>query len=444
MIRLILIFIFFTTALSAQFTDRYWAFGDSAAIDFKNLNSPQPANSILRVRGSSASICDSAGDLLFYCGSPNWAQWLTPNNIFTDGTVVSKNNVVMESGDSLIGVLWYQEMIIVPDPAHNQRFYIFCSAPSNLNHGLYYSIVDLSFNGGLGKVVQKNIQIRNDTMCDGLTATRHGNGRDWWIVVRSWKDVPTNNITAYLISPTGITPNPTQYIGTLTSLDAFYRLKFNKEGNRFYNVSSQGIIERMDFDRCTGIFSNLVTYSGLGSPYLGYWGFEVSPDESKIYTSLIYQTFNSDTSYILQFDLNSPNFLGSVDTLGTYLSPDTPGLLELGPDGKIYVSINWSGFDTCFSYLYCAGTINTTNSNLSIINSPDSSGAVCNYQPFSFYLGGHKAYVGLPNNHNYELGAWIGSPCDTLSVGLQDLFPKNKELKLYYDKSWQTIFVNAD
>ncbi len=443
--RLLLLFILFTTSVSAQFTDRYWAFGDSAGIDFKNLANPQPANSILRVRGTCASICDSVGDLLFYCGSPNWAQWMAPNNIFTDGTVVSKNHQVMQSGDSLVGALWYQEMVIVPDPGNINRFYIFCAGVAQPVVGLYYSIIDLSFNGGLGKVVQKNVQLRNDTICDGITAVRHGNGRDWWVIARSWKTVPTNDITAYLISPQGVVANTTQYIGTPATLEGFFRLKFNILGNHLYNVAPRGIIERFDFDRCTGIFSNQQTFAGLNSPFYGYWGFEISPDESKLYTSLIYQSINQDTSYVLQFDLNSANFLSSVDTLGTYIVPEVVGLLELGPNNKIYISINWAGSDTCNGYLYCGGTTNTTNSNLSVINHPDSLGVNCDYQPFSFYLGGHKAYIGLPNNHNYELDTLHGSPCDTLtSVGLNDLFPKNKELKLYYDKNWQTIFVNAD
>ena len=131
--------------------------------------------------------------------------------------------------------------------------------------------------------------------------------------------------------------------------------------------------------------------------------------------------------------------------MATFLAPDTPGLLELGPDGKIYHSIDWAGPDTCYDYLYCFGNFNTTNSNLSVINYPDSLGTACDYQPFSFYLGGHKAYFGLPNNHNYELDTLHGSPCDTLtSVGIENLFPKNKDLKLYYDKTWQTVFVNAE
>ena len=121
------IFLLISVNASAQYTDRYWAFGDSAGIDFKNVSNPQPASSILRVRGSCASICDSAGDLLFYCGSPNWQQWLTPNNIYTDGYVINKGHQVMSGGDSLATTLWYQEMVIVPMPGNDSLFYIFSS-----------------------------------------------------------------------------------------------------------------------------------------------------------------------------------------------------------------------------------------------------------------------------------------------------------------------------
>ncbi len=441
---LILFLLINATASAQRYTDRYWAFGDSAGIDFKNLSSPQPANSILRCRGTCASICDSTGDLLFYCGTPHWENWLIPNWVFSDGYIINKNQQIMQGGDSLVGALWYQEMVIVPDPGDSNRFYIFSAGVAQPVVGLYYSIVDLSYNGGLGKVVQKNVQLRSDTICDGITAVRHGNGRDWWVLVRNWRDVYSNNMFVYLISPSGVTAMPVQNIGVSTILDGFNRLKFNTDGSHLYAVSAYGLIERMDFDRCSGMLSNSIIYNTPLGVYDTFWGFEVSPDENYLYTSLIYQTPNQDTSYILQFDLNATNFLASADTLGTFTAPDTPGLLKLGPDGKIYVSITWAGVDTCFDYLYCYGTVNTTNSNLSVINDPDSAGAACDFQPFSFNLGGHKTYWGLPNNHNYELGAWLGSPCDTLSVGIPELFPRKGELKLYYDKSWQTVFINAE
>ena len=262
-------------------------------------------------------------------------------------------------------------------------------------------------------------------------------------MVRPWRGFPTREIFTYLISPTGVTTYPVQQIGPNVS-QSFYRLKFNYDGTHLYNVNYIGSIERYNFDRCTGILSNRRIYSPQSGPPTGFWGFEVSPAESKLYASLINQTSVGDTAYILQYDLNAPNFLASADTLATLTSYDLPGLLELGPDGKIYISIDWSGPDACFDYLYCYSNTNATNSNLSVINFPDSAGIACDLQLNSFYLGGHKAYFGLPNNHNYELGAWVGSPCDTLSVGIQNLFPRNGALKLYYDKSWQTVFINAE
>ncbi|MBK6445093.1 MAG: hypothetical protein IPF81_07205 [Bacteroidetes bacterium] len=61
----LLLFILSASYASAQFTDRYWCFGDSAGIDFRNLNNPIPGESVLRSRGTCASICDSSGTYYF-------------------------------------------------------------------------------------------------------------------------------------------------------------------------------------------------------------------------------------------------------------------------------------------------------------------------------------------------------------------------------------------
>ncbi|MFZ7105466.1 MAG: hypothetical protein ACO1HD_02490, partial [Bacteroidota bacterium] len=144
-----------------QFADRYWAFGDSAAIDFANPSNPQTGLSSLRSRGSCVSICDSAGQLLFYGGTPNTSLW--PQTIVQElGLLFNKNNLLMENGDTLVGGAWYQEMVIVPWPNHPGLFYIFhVGITSTTDPGLYYSMVDLSYNGGLGKVIQKNVQLQN-------------------------------------------------------------------------------------------------------------------------------------------------------------------------------------------------------------------------------------------------------------------------------------------
>ena len=108
------------------------------------------------------------------------------------------------------------------------------------------------------------------------------------------------------------------------------------------------------------------------------------------------------------------------------------GLLQLGPDDKIYISCFYSANDCGYDYLFCDTTWNNVNTNLSVINSLDSLGAACNFQPFGFNLGGHRTYYGLPNNPNYELKADSGSACDTLHVRLQGLFGNTSNLFVYY------------
>ncbi|MBK9045335.1 MAG: T9SS type A sorting domain-containing protein [Bacteroidetes bacterium] len=82
--------------------------------------------------------------------------------------------------------------------------------------------------------------------------------------------------------------------------------------------------------------------------------------------------------------------------------------------------------------------------NLSVINSPDSAGLACDFQPWSFYLGGKRTYWGLPNNPDYDLPALAGSPCDTL-VSQNELAGAAAvgSLHVYYHSDWDKAFINA-
>jgi hypothetical protein len=124
---------------SAQFTDRFWTFGDSAAIDFKNLSNPIPDSSILRVRGSCASICDSSGNLLMYCGSPNLDIWRPPGPpyIYDYGYLANKFHSKIPNGDTLKCSAWYQEMIIIPNPSNIKQFYVFTAGVLSPPQGFF-------------------------------------------------------------------------------------------------------------------------------------------------------------------------------------------------------------------------------------------------------------------------------------------------------------------
>jgi hypothetical protein len=459
-INLILIIVLLLTisnkVTTAQFTDRYWTFGEHAAIDFRTLSNPLPDTSKLNTRGTCASICDSLGNLLFYAASPDDSMKVLPNQ-FQVGYVLNRQHSRMEDSDSLKSASWYQEMTIVPDPGNSQRFYVFTmGVTSTLIPGFYYSVVDLSYNNGLGKVVQKNIRLENFPVCDGMASVKHGNGRDWWVVIKNWDStIALDEFYVYLVSPNGVTKMPIQHIGSSYSGGGFSKFKFNMDGTKLYATQLASLVERYDFDRCTGLLSNALTINPRDTnnnlPNRLYWSHAVSPDESKLYVTSIYNGTNLDTSYLVQYDLTAANFLASADTLYTFNRNSAngggpvAGLLQLGPDGKIYLSTNYEIQDCGPSWLYCdTSSFFTENMNLSVINHPDSLGAACDFQPYSFYLGGHRSYVGLPNNPNYELGKLIGSPCDTLgTVGINEVFGGKQNLFVYYDTDWQKAFINA-
>jgi hypothetical protein len=433
-------------SLFGQFTDRYWTFGDSAAIDFRNLSNPVPGESVLRSRGTCASICDSAGNLLFYAGDPFVPYWLT-GSTYKQGYVVNRQHQMMENGDTIIGTLWYQEMVIVPNPGNSQQFYLFSSGiTTTTTPGFYYSIIDLSYNGGLGKVIQKNVQLQNFPVNDGLAAVKHGNGRDWWVVHKRY--LPgggSDEFYVYYISVNGIVQLPVQHIGWQNETNLI-RLKFSFSGDKLVSTDAGNIMELFSFDRCYGLISNpsflhqrqVASLNGL------FWSSEFSPDETKLYLTTIPYGNNDSISCLIQFDLEAPDIQASMDTIQVFPEPFICGFVKLAPDSQIYLSHMTIEEDCEFFYLYCDTTYYPEIMNLSVIHQPNELGALCDFRPYSFYLGGHRSYHGLPNNPNYELGPLAGSVCDTLitSVSQVPVF-EPAQLKLFFHTGWRQLFVNG-
>ncbi len=117
-------------------------------------------------------------------------------------------------------------------------------------------------------------------------------------------------------------------------------MTFSKTGNRFLFTTLAGLIEVLDFDRCTGQFSNPVIVSGirLNGDMLTA-GSAFSPNENVIYVSQ-----NDTTSYLFQYDLTASNIAASKDTLSSNsFSPVYyAGFLRLAPNDKIYWSVLWN------------------------------------------------------------------------------------------------------
>ena len=433
-----MILIMFALNANGQYNGNHWAFGDSAYINWSNPSSPIIGNAAYNFRNGSSSIGDSTGILLYAGLINNWAP--------LDCYIWNKYHQRIGDLAIVYGGLWYHSNLFIPYAGNDSIIYLFTIGVTSVEHyGFYYTIINYKANNDSGLVIQKNVQLNNFPAFDGLMGVRHGNGRDWWVVSQRWfapsAQMATNEFTFYLISPSGINGPFLQNIGT-THTTNLGHLVFSNDGSQFANVSTRGLIEIYTFDRCTGVITSTIPIEQEPSsaPYLHIiTSCAYSKDNSKLY--VIDASQSTSTYYILQYDLLATNISASKFVVDSFIAPTAPWQMKLAPDDKIYIS----AFDETFSWPYpdTSTAYTTINNNLSVINYPDSLGNACDFQPFSFNLGTGRSYYGLPNNPDYELGAWVGSLCDTLSVGITENEKHDIFFQAWYNSEWNMIHVNA-
>jgi len=430
----------------AQNRSSIWIFGDSAGIDFSNVLNPVPIISNCQSRGTVASIADSAGDFLFYT-SPKLRAGTAKQ-----GKVYNRQFHLMDNGDSLQYVHGiYNSAIIIPNPAGNNQYYIF-NVNSNVGlgsvNGLFYSVVDLNYNNGLGKVTTKNQHlITTDYMTDAMAAVKHGNGRDWWVLCKPlYIDTLTGGLISsdtfyiYLVTPDSIHTPVKQCIG-YNKASWLGNFTFSSDGSKFNFVCYSGLSEIMDFDRCTGTMSNAnIITDSLWNMDNSFIGSAFSPNDSLLYIIKgVYYPF-----YLLQYDIYSQDMDTIAQITGTQTVVNrgrSPGHIRLAPDGKIYMTASYTDTLGYLYFPYADSCYFPENMYLGVINNPNVKGVGCNFNNFGFYLGGKRTYWGLPNNPDDELGALAGSGCDTITNLTPELCCRDLHLKIFPNPANETITI---
>jgi PKD repeat protein len=359
------------------------------------------------------TISDENGNLLFY------------TNCFE---IANAADEMMENGDSLnmpnfwtylynYGSLFHQGVVALPDPGNSQQYYLVHISPDAIGFEdagtrLLFSKIDMAQNGGMGAVTQKNVTIVEDTlMVEGLTAVRHANGRDWWLLVFEFRSPRLYRI---LVTEQGISLDGEQVID-VPVYNHFGQNVFTPDGEKFiitpenYDAQNRYWIEIFDFDRCTGLLSNRhrVYYSErkLLNPANNTWyddhawGCAVSPNSRFVYLFLFER--------VIQIDLFAPdiqnsqqvvaNYDGFMDEWYPYLAHSWFGLSQLAPDGKIY-----------------ANTAQPTD-HLHVVEKPNDAGVNAFINQHGLDLPGVNWYA-MPNHPNYRLQPLEGSSCDTLGM----------------------------
>jgi hypothetical protein len=415
-----------------------WVFGDSAGLNF-NTGSPDFFESGIRTFEACASISDSAGNLLFYTNGDN---------------VWNKLNEVMPNGDSLeIGGISgaypssnTQGVVIFPMPLSILKYYIFYLSDA----GLMYSIVDMSLNSYEGDVIDKNLLIFNIIdinigLSEKMQAIKHGNGKDWWLILCSdpvggYVNGNPYKWIKYLITSMGIEgPFYQDYEPTYNEDDGLIglgQMKFSQDGSKLMYTRGKHL-DIYDFDRCTGEFSNFYTIENVTDNYL--YGCEFSPDASKIYVAAHGEW---ERGYIYQYCIGTDIDITETQTLiydnegGGGSWGKSVAQFQIAPDNKIYIAMPYSGL----GYY----DLVEQNLNLSVINNPNEAGLACDFDTLSVYLGDKRATYALPNMPNYNLGALAGSECDTIGTAVNNIPEINNEIIIYPNPAASYFMVDVE
>jgi hypothetical protein len=385
--------LFCSVVASGQMYDAQWIVGPRISmLDFRPADSVHiyTSQKWMNTKLATANISDEDGNLLYYTNGiyiagSNGDSILNGNGLspcsFTDSYVSD-------------GLPIQQAVLFLPMPGSNRYYYLlhFSGDTSGSRPGtLYYSIIDKEGNGGQGEVVQKNtVYFKEIFRGGGMTACKHANGRDWWIIVGGRNN---NSYYKFLLTPEGVSDIVMQNIGPNYNgpYDIAYSC-FSPDGSKYATGAYKGYITVMDFDRCTGQLSSPVIISNIPNGYSssGSSSLAFSPNGRFLYVA--------NRIDVVQFDLLSANI---QDSVAVYLSDSNDlaqiDFLALSINGKIYGS-TWAGG---FYFLH-------------VINHPDSLGVSC-----GFAYGDQPTLstnsVNLPNMPNYRLGPLVGSGCGTLT-----------------------------
>ncbi|WP_162902805.1 gliding motility-associated C-terminal domain-containing protein [Taibaiella koreensis] len=377
--------------------NKKWVFGNHAGLDFVPATPAGFPVNIEAVEGTS-SVADGSGQLLLYA---------------TLDTVWDRNGAIMPNGGGLLPTLSLTglgsisscdaQSFIVPFPGDTKKYYVFSltsyststtsAVPGNdpAAGRLYYSVVDMGLNGGLGDVVagQKGIQI-DSLLCDRLIAVKGGACNIWVVAMRN----DGSAIHAFEIGTAGINIHPvvslcSNMVGTL-DISPLFQLNSGcmrvSPDNKTLAISLSGVAAELvlspfalnlyggsfqlyDFDNVTGAAGNQRTVLPPPSTMLSFdqqvYNVCFSPDNTKLYLThgLLLGLGLS------QYDITS-GVPGTIAASAVELNSSTIGWgsgLRLGPDDKVYVS----GTDMSLLGLIPASTLHR-------IESPNLAGAAAN------------------------------------------------------------------
>jgi gliding motility-associated-like protein len=336
------IFNLFVVHSFAQKQANIWHFGDGRSIDFSSgVPVMLSGSQIQGAKRGSASYSDSFGNLLFYTNGGG----REPFTGQATGSIWNRNHTVMHDMAGVEGGgVTRQNSIIVEAPGQDSVYYLFTMdevtwdqgasattiAAQPGGRGLSYFTIDMRLNNGLGNIVVAS-QLVFTPSYSALTAIRHANGHDYWII----NHLNSVGFGVFLLNSAGVFQIGSYVLPAPYFINNTTQLKASPDGSMIF--SATGIWYAPDplvisFDKATGQLSNPVLLPDFGAEP------EFSPNSRYLYGfKEISLSATSHRYRIIRFDLQNlsniptPDIIDSLSFSGfTFMHP------QLAPDGNIY------------------------------------------------------------------------------------------------------------
>lgn len=414
-----------------------WYFGANAGLEFQGGAASPLTDGKLNTLEGTSSINDEKGNVLFYTdgvkiydkdGNLMGALQFNPDGSLQKDPTTSKPIVSTANLPSLGGSqISTQSALIVPKGTCRgceYQYYVYTTAEINGTRQLTYSIVDMRKNDGKGAIVESNIPVAG-TSGTALSTERSAgvkNEQDttYWVITRDFGSnlfrithitrnaTPRQTTVSAGLSQTAtaqgegylkIGPAPQQSTsgtsgsgtsGTATNpgsntADGVTRPVAMIVPGVATTTSTTGVNNRVElftFNDKTGALEFKRSIDLGPAPPQAY-GVEFSPDGKWLYVTLKGDPKdpNSPSSYILRYDLSvtDPEQLSLARSEVATSTTQQFGALQIGPDGRIYVSI-------------------PGQTSLGVIENPNATFLdTLRFSPNGQSLGGQTGQLGLPN-----------------------------------------------
>lgn len=310
-----------------------WLIGDKHGIDWSNGTPNIISGLKADIYEGHTSYCRPDGSLAIYTEGHHVYNGQGTSIRFTAAEFVSNNSSTMS--------------LILAKPGQDSLYYVFHmdAALKSFNdpEKLYYSVYNIKTESMVQRVGLL------DTTSEKITAIRHCNGKDWWVIGMKGTG---DSFFAWLLSDSGLASTPvvskSGFEHLMNSLSyPFYvnagYLKPSHDGSLLTEITigdlnQPDFLEVHSFDPATGKI-RFLTQLTVDLLSVGLYACEYSPDNQYLYVT---------TNTLWQFELSVIDSAAMMNSLKIFdfssLNLGDLGSPVLGPDGRMYMTSFWKNY----------------------------------------------------------------------------------------------------